>query len=162
MTTTVSRPVLTVGAAEPIRERHVVRAAASGSCAGVIAPARTVLDGSSGQEQPAALDVVACGATPSAARSPIEADLAVVGTGRNRCARSVFLRAAWGEKAGEDVEVLARVPHTVEAATAAARIVAARQGRAPATALFPESIGDGRVHRLFVGTAEEDVDLEER
>jgi 5'-phosphate synthase pdxT subunit len=52
------------------------------------------------------------------------------------------------EKAGDDVEVLARV----EDGPAAGKIVAVRQGNLLATSFHPEVGDDDRVHRLFVET----------
>ncbi|MCP2183439.1 pyridoxal 5'-phosphate synthase glutaminase subunit PdxT [Prauserella alba] len=159
--TTMSRLLVTFGLLEPIRERLAAGMPAYGSCAGMILLARTVLDGRPDQEQLGALDVVVRRNAFGRQVDSFEADLAVAGAG-DHPVHAVFIRAPWVEKAGEDVEVLARVPHTAEAGDAADRIVAVRQGRVLATAFHPELTGDDRVHRLFVGLAEEDVDLEER
>jgi 5'-phosphate synthase pdxT subunit len=64
----------------------------------------------------------------------------------------VFIRAPWVERAGDDVEVLARVP---AGCSAAGRVVAVRQGPLLATSFHPELTGDGRVHRLFVDMVRE-------
>jgi 5'-phosphate synthase pdxT subunit len=61
---------------------------------------------------------------------------------------AVLIRAPWVEKAGDDVEVLARV----EDNPAAGKIVAVRQGNLLATSFHPEVGDDDRVHRLFVET----------
>jgi pyridoxal 5'-phosphate synthase pdxT subunit len=56
--------------------------------------------------------------------------------------KAVFIRAPLIERAGEPVQVLARL--------ADGRIVAARQGRLLATSFHPELTGDDRFHRYFV------------
>jgi 5'-phosphate synthase pdxT subunit len=53
------------------------------------------------------------------------------------------------ERAGDEVEVLARMPDVPAAGEASGRIVAIRQGGVLATAFHPELTGDRRVHRLF-------------
>ena len=73
-------------------------------------------------------------------------------TGQGDALHAVFIRAPWVEKAGDDVEVLARVPATGVPPGAADRIVAVRQGRVLAAAFHPELTGDDRMHRIFVET----------
>jgi 5'-phosphate synthase pdxT subunit len=96
-----------------------------------------------------------------------EADLDVPALGDDPL-HAVFIRAPWVELAGPAVQVLARVPadgpvgvqggaqHGRQARErAAGRIVAVRQGPLLATAFHPELTGDDRVHRLFLGMAQQ-------
>ncbi len=59
---------------------------------------------------------------------------------------AVFIRAPIATRAGEGVDVLARLDDHA--------IVAARQGHLLATAFHPELTGDSRVHRLFLAIAQ--------
>jgi 5'-phosphate synthase pdxT subunit len=135
---------------EPLRDRLAEGMPAFGSCAGMILLARQVLDGRPDQRQLEALDVVVRRNAFGRQVDSFEGDLDFAGLDGGPLS-AVFIRAPWVEKAGDGVEILARVPDTAEAGEAAARIVAVRQGPVLATAFHPELTGDERVHRLFVG-----------
>lgn len=63
---------------------------------------------------------------------------------------AIFIRAPLIESAGEEVEILARLPQEWERQ---ADIVAARQGRLLATSFHPELTDDDRFHRYFLEMA---------
>ncbi|MBN6040892.1 pyridoxal 5'-phosphate synthase glutaminase subunit PdxT [Amycolatopsis sp. 195334CR] len=147
--TTMSRLLETFELLEPLRERLRAGLPAFGSCAGMILLARQALDGRPDQHQLDALDIVVRRNAFGRQVDSFEEDLEFTGVD-GPALHAVFIRAPWVEKAGQDVEVLARVPEDPGRADAAARIVAVRQGMVLATAFHPELTGDERVHRLFV------------
>jgi pyridoxal 5'-phosphate synthase pdxT subunit len=147
--TTVSRLLESFELLTPLRERIAGGLPAYGSCAGMILLARQVLDGRPDQRQLDGLDVVVRRNAFGRQVDSFETDLDFVDGGGPL--HAVFIRAPWVEKAGDGVEILARVPDEPRAGEAAARIVAVRQGAVLATAFHPELTGDERVHRLFVG-----------
>lgn len=115
-----------------------------GTCAGMILLADRVEGGTTDQETFGGLDVTVRRNAFGRQLDSFEEDLEFVGLAAP--VRGVFIRAPWVEKAGAEVEVLARV------ATGAAtgRIVAVRQGPLMATSFHPEVDGDSRVHGLFL------------
>jgi 5'-phosphate synthase pdxT subunit len=146
--TTMSHLLGTFDLLEPLRERIAEGMPAYGSCAGMILLARQVLDGRPDQRQLDGLDVVVRRNAFGRQVDSFEGVLDFAGAGR---LDAVFIRAPWVEKAGDGVEILARIPEIPEAGAAADRIVAVRQAAVLATAFHPELTGDERVHRLFVG-----------
>jgi len=142
--TTISRLLETFELLEPVRARIAAGMPVYGSCAGMILLAAEVLDGRPDQRQLGGLDVVVRRNAFGRQVDSFEADLDFVGVA-GAPVRAVFIRAPWVEKAGEDVQVLAAVPH----GPAAGRIVAVRQANLLATAFHPELTGDARVHELF-------------
>ncbi|MFI6031771.1 pyridoxal 5'-phosphate synthase glutaminase subunit PdxT [Amycolatopsis magusensis] len=147
--TTMSRLLETFELLEPLRERLRAGLPAFGSCAGMILLARQALDGRPDQHQLDALDIVVRRNAFGRQVDSFEEDLEFTGVDGPPL-HAVFIRAPWVEKAGQEVEVLARVPEAPGHRDAAARIVAVRQGMVLATAFHPELTGDERVHRLFV------------
>ncbi|RKT56004.1 pyridoxal 5'-phosphate synthase glutaminase subunit PdxT [Saccharothrix australiensis] len=145
--TAISRLLATFDLLEPLRARIKEGMPAYGSCAGMILLADEVLDGRADQHQLGGLDIVVRRNAFGRQVDSFEADVDLTGVGE---VHAVFIRAPWVEKAGDGVEVLARVPDSAEAGDAAGRIVAVRQGHVLATSFHPELTGDGRVHRLFV------------
>lgn len=146
--TTMSRLLDVFELLEPLRKRLADGMPVFGSCAGMILLASEVLDGRSDQHQLGALDVTVRRNAFGRQVDSFEADLDVVGLD-GPPVHAVFIRAPWVERAGDGVEVLARVPDTQASGPAAGRIVAVRQGPVLATAFHPELTGDGRVHGLF-------------
>ncbi|WP_007027055.1 pyridoxal 5'-phosphate synthase glutaminase subunit PdxT [Saccharomonospora iraqiensis] len=160
--TTMSRLLASFGLLDPLRERIRDGLPVYGSCAGLVLLARRVYDGRPDQHQLDGLDVVVRRNAFGRQVDSFETDLEVRGVDDGPV-HAVFIRAPWVEKAGADVEVLARIPDTAEAGAAADRIVAVRQGRVFATAFHPELTGDERLHRLFVRNVRSRVrELEER
>ncbi|KAA9154796.1 pyridoxal 5'-phosphate synthase glutaminase subunit PdxT [Amycolatopsis acidicola] len=147
--TTMSRLLETFELLEPLRGRIAGGLPVYGSCAGMILLARQVLDGRPDQRQLDGLDVIVRRNAFGRQVDSFEADLDFAGL-EGPAVHAVFIRAPWVEKAGDGVEILARVPDAAGAGDAAARIVAIRQGPVLATAFHPELTGDERVHQLFV------------
>ncbi|MBO0839220.1 MAG: pyridoxal 5'-phosphate synthase glutaminase subunit PdxT [Sciscionella sp.] len=149
--TTMSRLLDVFDLLDPLRKRLDDGMPVYGSCAGMILLARAVLDGRPDQHQLGALDVTVRRNAFGRQVDSFEEDLDFVGL-QGKAVHAVFIRAPWVESAGDDVEVLARVPDSPAAGLAAGRIVAVRQGQVLATAFHPELTGDLRVHRMFVDT----------
>jgi 5'-phosphate synthase pdxT subunit len=152
--TTMSRLLGSFDLLAPVRARIGAGMPVFGSCAGMILLARQVLDGRPDQQQLGGLDVVVRRNAFGRQVHSFEEDLDFTGLDGGPV-HAVFIRAPWVEKAGDEVEVLARVPETPKAGEAGDRIVAVRQGPVLATAFHPEITGDERVHRLFVDIVRE-------
>jgi 5'-phosphate synthase pdxT subunit len=146
--TAMSRLLVAFELMEPLQARLAEGMPAYGACAGMILLAREILDGKPDQQQLGALDVVVRRNAFGRQVHSFEADLDVAGIPGDPV-RAVFIRAPWVERAGDEVEVLARMPDVPAAGEASGRIVAIRQGGVLATAFHPELTGDRRVHRLF-------------
>lgn len=146
--TTMSRLLETFELLDPLRAALADGMPAYGSCAGMILLAKALLDGRPDQQQLGALDVVVRRNAFGRQVDSFEANLDFAGIGEP--VHAVFIRAPWVESAADHVEVLARVPESAAAGSAAGKIVAVRQGNVLATAFHPELTGDERVHRLFV------------
>jgi 5'-phosphate synthase pdxT subunit len=147
--TTMSRLLESFELLEPLRDRIKAGMPAFGSCAGMILLAKQALDGRPDQQQIGGLDVVVQRNAFGRQVDSFEEDLDFSGLTGGPL-HAVFIRAPWVEKAGDGVEVLARVTEGQATADTADRIVAVRQGTVLATAFHPELTGDERVHRLFV------------
>ncbi|MCL9758009.1 pyridoxal 5'-phosphate synthase glutaminase subunit PdxT [Frankia sp. AiPa1] len=138
--TTMGRLLRVFALLEPLRSRVAAGLPVFGSCAGMILLARDVVDGRPDQPLVGGLDVVVRRNAFGRQVDSFEADLDVVGV-PGPSVHAVFIRAPWVEKAGDTVEVLARVAEAP---------VAVRQGPLLATAFHPELTGDSRIHQLFV------------
>jgi 5'-phosphate synthase pdxT subunit len=147
--TTIARLLGVFELLEPLRAAVAGGLPVYGSCAGMVLLARDVVDGAAGQQTLGGLDVTVRRNAFGTQVDSFEADLPMDGVGD---VHGVFIRAPWVERAGADVEVLARVP---EASPAAGRVVAVRQGPVLATSFHPELTGDTRVHGLFVSMVKE-------
>ncbi|WP_330185784.1 pyridoxal 5'-phosphate synthase glutaminase subunit PdxT [Nocardia sp. NBC_01503] len=132
---------------EPLRQRLRDGMPAYGSCAGMILLANEVLDTRPDMHTLNGIDMTVRRNAFGRQVDSFETDLEFAGLDDGPV-RAVFIRAPWVERAGADVEVLARVP----SGPAAGTIVAVRQGNVLATSFHPEVTGDLRVHRLFVET----------
>jgi 5'-phosphate synthase pdxT subunit len=148
--TTISRLLEVFELLEPLREHLAEGLPVYGSCAGMVLLADEVLDGRPDQQGVGGLDVVVRRNAFGRQVDSFETDLPFTGVGDMH---AVFIRAPWVERAGERVEVLARVPDGSGAA--AGKVVAVRQGRVLATSFHPELTGDDRVHGLFVDMVKE-------
>ena len=138
--TTIGRLLTVFELLEPLRQALAGGLPAYGSCAGMVLLADEVLDGRPGQPLVGGLDVSVRRNAFGRQVDSFESDLDVVGL--LEPLHAVFIRAPWVERAGEQVEVLAREP--------GGHPVAVRQGRLLATSFHPELTGDARVHALFV------------
>lgn len=130
---------------DPLRARLAEGLPAYGSCAGMILLASEILDTRPDARHLDALDISVRRNAFGRQVDSFETDLDVTGVDGGPV-RAVFIRAPWVERVGEDVEVLATVPH----GPAAGRVVAVRQNSVMATSFHPEVTGDDRVHALFV------------
>ncbi|KAA0023464.1 pyridoxal 5'-phosphate synthase glutaminase subunit PdxT [Antrihabitans cavernicola] len=149
--TTISRLLSVFELLEPLRERFRDGLPGLGSCAGMIMLASKVLDTRPDAQHLDAIDMTVRRNAFGRQVDSFETDLEFAGIAGGPM-RAVFIRAPWVEEAGDDVEVLARVPH----GPAAGRIVAVRQSKVIATSFHPEVTGDLRVHQLFVDTVRRD------
>ncbi len=149
--TTIGRLLELFALLEPLRAGVRDGLPVYGSCAGMILLAEQVLDGRPDQPTVGGLDIVVRRNAFGRQVESFEADLTFDGIGGGPV-HAVFIRAPWVERAGEDVEVLARVPAN---SPAAGKVVAVRQGPLLATSFHPELTGDPRVHELFVGIVKE-------
>ena len=111
---------------------------AFGTCAGMILLATEVLDGRPDQRSFGVIDLTVRRNAFGRQVDSFEADLDVEGVGR---VPAVFIRAPYVERAGEDVQVLARV---------GGHPVLCRQGAVLVAAFHPELSGDLRLHELFL------------
>ena len=123
---------------EPLRVRIEAGLPAYGTCAGMILLATEVLDGRHDQKLLGGLDITVRRNAFGSQVHSFEQDLDVDGVGT---VHGVFIRAPWVERAGESVEVLARVDD---------HPVLCRQGHVIAAAFHPELSGDLRLHELFL------------
>ena len=134
--TTIRKLATEYGLLEPLRQRAQDGLPIFGTCAGMIACARTIIDG-----EPPILGVVDVDVRRNAYGRQVqsfEADIDVRGIGEMR---AVFIRAPRVERVGDEVDVLAR--HNDEP-------VIVRQGQILLAAFHPELTGDDRLHRLFI------------
>ena len=142
--TTMAKLARTFELFDPIRKRLADGMPTLGTCAGMILLADRIEDGAVGQETFGGLDVTVRRNAFGRQVDSFEGDVRVAGLVEPM--HAIFIRAPWVERAGPDVEVLARV----EDGAAAGRIVAVRQGHLLATSFHPEVNGDPRVHGLLV------------
>ncbi|MEV6768909.1 pyridoxal 5'-phosphate synthase glutaminase subunit PdxT [Nocardia sp. NPDC051030] len=145
--TTISKLLEVFELLEPLRQRLRDGMPAYGSCAGMILLASEVLDTRPDMQALHGIDMTVRRNAFGRQVDSFETDLDFTGIDDGPV-RAVFIRAPWVERAGDGVEVLARVP----SGPAAGQIVAVRQGNVIATSFHPEVTGDLRVHQLFVDT----------
>ncbi|MGH3347548.1 MAG: pyridoxal 5'-phosphate synthase glutaminase subunit PdxT [Nocardioides sp.] len=142
--TTMAKLARTFDLFDPIRKRLADGMPTLGTCAGMILLADRIEDGTEGQETFGGLDVTVRRNAFGRQVDSFEGEVHLAGLAEPM--HAIFIRAPWVERAGPDVEVLARV----EDGAAAGRIVAVRQGHLLATSFHPEVDGDPRVHGLLV------------
>jgi len=136
--TTIRKLATNYGLLEPLRERARDGLPILGTCAGMIACARTITDG-----EPPILGVVDIDVRRNAYGRQVqsfEADIDVAGIGEMR---AVFIRAPKVERVGDDVETLAGHDGGP---------VVVRQGPILLAAFHPELTGDVRLHGLFINS----------
>ncbi len=138
--TTMSMLLDTSGLREPVSERLRDGMPAFGTCAGMILLASNVLDGRPDQRSLGALDIDVRRNAFGRQVDSFESDLDVDGLDGGPF-HAVFIRAPFVERAGPDVDVLARVD---------AKPVLVRDGPVLAAAFHPELSDDDRIHRLFL------------
>jgi len=138
--TTMSMLLDSSGLRVPIAERLDARMPVLGTCAGMILLATDVLDGRPDQRSFGVLDIDVRRNAFGRQVDSFESDLAVEGIG-DAPFHAVFIRAPVVERAGADVDVLARVD---------GKPVLVRHGHVVAAAFHPELSDDDRIHRLFL------------
>ena len=124
----------------PLAARLRAGMPAFGTCAGMILLAAEVLDGRRDQIGFGVIDISVRRNGFGRQRDSFELDLAIPELGPEPLP-GVFIRAPLVERAGEGVDVLARVD---------GRPVACRQGPVLVTSFHPELSGDLRLHDLFL------------
>ncbi|MBK9178426.1 MAG: pyridoxal 5'-phosphate synthase glutaminase subunit PdxT [Acidimicrobiales bacterium] len=139
--TTLSFLLDSSGLFEPLAEKLEQGMPAFGTCAGMILLARQVLDGRPDQHGFGVVDVAVRRNGYGRQVDSFELALPVDGVPGGPFP-AVFIRAPVVERAGPEVEVLARVD---------GRPVLCRQGRVLVGAFHPELSGDARIHELFLG-----------
>jgi len=137
--TTISKLLVTSELFPPIAARLADGLPAFGTCAGMILLATEVLDGRPDQQSFGAIDLAVRRNAFGRQVDSFEASLEVAGLAGP--VPAVFIRAPYVERAGDDVEVLARVD---------GHPVLCRQGPVMAAAFHPELSGDLRLHELFL------------
>jgi 5'-phosphate synthase pdxT subunit len=136
--TTMSQLLESSGLFDPVAARLDEGMPAFGTCAGMILLAKVVLDGRPDQRNFGVIDIAVRRNAFGRQVDSFETELEVHGMG---LVPAVFIRAPYVERAGDDVEVLARV---------ADYPVLCRQGPVLAAAFHPELSGDLRLHELFL------------
>jgi 5'-phosphate synthase pdxT subunit len=137
--TTISFLLASSGLFEPLRRELQHGMAAFGTCAGMILLAGEVLDGRADQRSLGVVDLSVRRNAFGRQVDSFETDLTV--DGLDEPFHAVFIRAPVVERAGPDVEVLARLD---------GRPVLCRQGAVLTAAFHPELSGDLRLHDLFL------------
>jgi pyridoxal 5'-phosphate synthase pdxT subunit len=139
--TTMSLLLESSGLFDPIAERLSDGLPAFGTCAGMILLASDVLDGRPDQRFFGAIDLTVRRNAFGRQVDSFEAGLHVEGVPReDEPYDAVFIRAPFVERAGEGVEVLARVD---------GHPVLCRSGAILVSAFHPELSDDLRIHELF-------------
>lgn len=133
------------GLGEALKERVGAGMALWGTCAGMILMADTVLDGVAGQFGLELMELEVRRNAYGRQVESFETALSIPELGEEPFT-AVFIRAPVAEKAGPQVQVLARYGDL---------IVAARQGRMLVTAFHPELNGGDRFHQFFLEMAAE-------
>ena len=136
--TTMSQLLSSSGLFDAVASRLTEGMPVFGTCAGMILLAKVVLDGRGDQRSFGVLDIAVRRNAFGRQVDSFETDLEVHGMG---LVPAVFIRAPYVERAGDDVEVLARVDDYP---------VLCRQGHVLAAAFHPELSGDLRLHELFL------------
>jgi len=163
--TTIDKLARTFGLRDPLRDRIGSGLPVYGSCAGMILLADEIAEPATDlagnpQQTFGGLDITVRRNAFGRQRESFETDLDFKGLefsaahGVVAPVHAVFIRGPWVERAGEGVEVLAKVEPSKaghpESLDRTARIVAVRSGKLLATSFHPEATGEKRVHELFI------------
>ena len=146
--TTILSLMQSFALAQPLRELAQAGFPILGTCAGAVCLARTVSNsGNSTNSGMETLALINMGVRRNAFGRQVdsfETELAVPTLGEESF-HGIFIRAPIIEKAGPQVEILARLPDET--------IAAARQGKLVATTFHPELSSDPRFHDYFLKIA---------
>ncbi len=127
---------------EPLRSKLSGGLPVLGTCAGLILLSSKILDGRSDQHALGVIDLEVRRNGYGTQLDSFETDIDVAGF--DDPFHAVFIRAPVVERAGEQVEILAKVDDNP---------VLCRQGQVMVAAFHPELSGDDRIHRRFVDSA---------
>jgi pyridoxal 5'-phosphate synthase pdxT subunit len=141
--TTIGKLLARYGLLDPLSERARSGMPLFGTCAGMILMAADVAGDQDAPHRLGLLDITVRRNAYGRQRESFEAELDVAGV--DSSVRAAFIRAPVVERAGEDVEVLARHED---------RPALVRQGTLWASSFHPEITGEGRIHELFVAGAQ--------
>ncbi len=127
---------------EPLRSKLSAGLPVLGTCAGLILLSSKILDGRSDQHALGLIDLDVRRNGYGTQLDSFETDIDVVGF--DDPFHAVFIRAPVVERAGEQVEILAKVDDNP---------VLCRQSHVMVAAFHPELSDDDRIHRRFVDSA---------
>ncbi len=150
--TTLAMLIQSSGLFEPMAHSLAGGMPVLGTCAGMILLADEVLDGRPDQQGFGLIDLTVRRNGYGRQAASFECDLEVDGLDEEPF-HAVFIRAPVVERAGPDVEVLARLPSDGtggDGRGCGSEPVVCRQGPVLVTSFHPEVTGDRRLHRLFV------------
>lgn len=155
--TTLSMLIEAAGLFDPLSELLGDGVPVLGTCAGMILLAREVLDGRRDQQSFGVIDLTVRRNGYGRQAASFETELEVAGLG-DEPMHAVFIRAPVVERAGPEVEVLARLPANRATGTPGppSEPVICRRGPVLVTSFHPELTGDRRLHRLFVEMTKEE------
>jgi len=139
--TTIGKLLRHFGMLEPLRDRVAGGFPVYGTCAGMILLANDIEDAAGDQPSIGGMDVAVKRNAFGRQRESFETDLDVPAVGEEPV-HAVFIRAPLIQRAGDDVEVLARLPDRGP--------VAARQDNILVSSFHPELTGDTRMHGYFL------------
>ncbi|CAG8477399.1 1020_t:CDS:2 [Ambispora gerdemannii] len=154
--TTIALVAERSGLLEPLRE-FVESKPTWGTCAGMILLANEATQTKQGgQKLLGGLDITVT-RNKFGTQAPLHINHVTTKSGNDDVFPAVFIRAPIISRINSlDVEVLARLEHTI-GDTDASAIVAVRQGHLFATAFHPELTNDDRIHQYFVSLALESL-----
>ena len=133
---------------EPLRDHLASGKPVFGTCAGTILLAGEVVGGRADQVNLAAIDMTVTRNAYGRQRESFEVDLDVEGCDGGGF-HAVFIRAPRIEAVGDEVEVLARIEGS-------AALV--RSEGVLASTFHPELSGDNRIHAMFCGMSDQELD----
>ena len=146
--TTIGKLAVRWGLIDPIRDFARSGRPLWGICAGMIVMAREVVDGEAEQPLLELMDITVRRNAFGRQVDSFEANLEAPALGEEPF-HAVFIRSPVIERAGDDVNVVARLE--------GGAVVAAQQGKMLATAFHPELTKDDRFHRYFLGLSGSNV-----
>ena len=137
--TTIGKLIELFGLAKSIKERAALgNLAVFGTCAGMVLMAYEISDGLENQPRLGLMNIRVKRNAFGRQRESFEAEIDF--NSFTEPLTGVFIRAPLIESAGDNVEILAKLPEG---------IIAARQGNLLTTSFHPELTDDSRVHQYF-------------
>ncbi|SFL50344.1 pyridoxal 5'-phosphate synthase glutaminase subunit PdxT [Pelosinus propionicus] len=136
--TAIGKLMVQWGLMDTIKSKVKQGMAVFGTCAGMILLAENIIE--SDQPRLGLMDIVVVRNAFGRQRESFERDITVSELGAESL-KAIFIRAPYIERAGRNVEIMARVEE---------KIVFARQNNILVTAFHPELTIDKRVHKYFI------------